>query len=262
MFRRIRIGALMGTLVTLALLGITSRASATFTITLHSSNNTFSDKVIVDGGNGTGGAQGDIADEKSGSDIIGAGLVNSISFAGFDITFVGSQRNGTGTDAKGQIDISTLAITNVSAGSSTLTITVFADGFTKPNGGTDAMTLTDNISVTGSNSSFSVTSQSTGQGLGTDGTTGSTSELTLTELPSSAKSDGSFVVGTPVGSATYSLTKVVTLTMAEGEDTLQVTGTTTAVVPAPPAGVLALIGVVGLLGGRFLRRKSPALQMV
>jgi len=257
MIRKLRNWAAIAALA-VGVLGTTSSVDAAFTITLHSSDAGVADLVISDnGGSDSNLTANEIA-------------VNGVNFGGFLISTVSATRNGTGSDALGFVDVSNLTVRNISAGTTTLSLTYSATDFTKPTGGsTTPLALEDQVSVNGSNNPFTVTSSATGQGVGSGGTSGTTGTATITQSPSQgdATNFSSFIVG----ATTYSLTKVLTVRMSQDATqdssgayigtSLNVSGHVNAranAVPAPSALVLGLSGLACGSPFLWLRRRKAA----
>jgi hypothetical protein len=201
-------------------------------------------------------------------------------FAGaFAVTLLSSSTNSPGDpSAGGEVDLSTLSITNTSGATQTLQVWITSTGFTAPGGANSLVDVSSSIGgtftfgATGSDKYVYQVTADQSVGGGTDFGKGITlSPTTLTFTASGKKGKTSSFGGDPAGDQTgefqrpasdpsYSLSSFSTITLTGGAS-VNFGGTITTVDPDPPeapapAGlVLVLTGgpPLGLVG--WLRRR-------
>jgi hypothetical protein len=191
----------------------------------------------------------------------GAGIDYSGQFAStFSIKTLSAQSNSSvdGPGVAPELEIQSFTVKNLTKSQQTLTLTLSDVGFTPVSSG--SMTISNSASGTFSKGTGSLTFQS----VAFDGTayfqtsgpgTVATAPVTLTNLVSQG---GPTTASFNPNNSQFSLTGILTLTLAAGSELSGFTGDPNVPVQAPEPGALALVfsGLVALGIGHWLRRRG------
>jgi len=224
-------------LVGAAILGAPTRAQAGFSMTIAETGGPSVSYTIND--NNTPVGTGLDVDPTTGN-IIFSGVVGD-----FNIQISVGTSNAPGTPEIAELTINNTSISSLGfTGTRTVTVTLSDDGFTTPTG---VQNLISQLSTTQLPTGTNVTYQSF-----VDGNPGG--QLSLNTVGGASGTDSVNITSSP-----YTLTSVTTYTVtgqgAGHSLTVQTSGLTAVVVPAPAGAVLALTGIPCMSLGCWLRRR-------